>query len=239
MNHCCSFCRSFAVFGVLVDVSGSMKSALSLDGFHHKGAEVKRTHAILTSTLNIVKREVAHHRRRDSVFVCAFGLNNVNACDILASTLNIAKREFTHQGQDSLFELVSELENTRMNTCDLLSLLELVEELKHDGRTYHDKLIDIAMEHGAPQAKEWIPKHLSEFEARLLHRALMTDKSLIPGLVELIPGEATLGRVKAGGGVAGGAAAALAASMLPFFLPAMAITVPIARYASAKYAQKN
>ena len=227
------------MFGVLVDVSGSMKSALSLDGSHHRGAEVKRTHAILTSTLNIVKREVAHHQRQDSVFVSAFGLNNVNACDLLASTLNIAKREFAHRGQDS----VSELENTCMNTCDLLSLLELVEEskLKHDDHTYHEKLIDIATEHGAPQAKEWIPKHLSEFEARLLHRALMTDKSLIPGLVRLIPGEATLGRVKAAGGAAGGMAAGgmAAAVAVPLLGPLGFLAIPIAGYASAKYAQKN
>lgn len=91
------------MFGVLVDVSGSMRSALSVDESHRPGADVERTRAILTSTLNIVKQEVAHHQRQDSVFVSAFGLD----------------------------------------TCDLLSLLELLKEskLKHGCMSlYHRKL---------------------------------------------------------------------------------------------------
>ena len=99
------------------------------------------------------------------------------------------------------------------------------------------------LEHGAPQAKEWIPKHLSEFEARLLHRALMTDESLIPGLVRLIPDEATLGRVKTGRSVAGAMAGETVKTAWPFtgvlqFTGLLPPALTPTRYASAKYAQK-
>ena len=61
-----------ALFGVLVDVSGSMRSAYALD--RSNDASVERTHAILTTIMNIVKSEIVHHHRRESIFGCAFGL---------------------------------------------------------------------------------------------------------------------------------------------------------------------
>lgn len=58
------------MFGVLVDVSGSMQSAYALDRSHQ--ADVERIHAILTTLVSIVKREIAHHKRKESIFVGAF-----------------------------------------------------------------------------------------------------------------------------------------------------------------------
>ena len=60
------------LIGVLLDVSGSMKGKYSLDKSHD--ASVERTHALLTTIINIVGQEVDKHRRRDSIFACAFGL---------------------------------------------------------------------------------------------------------------------------------------------------------------------
>ena len=51
-----------ALIGVLVDVSGSMRSAYELD--RSTDASVERTHAILTTIIDIVKREVVRHGRR-------------------------------------------------------------------------------------------------------------------------------------------------------------------------------
>ena len=68
---------SEALFGVLVDVSGSMSSAYALDT--STDASVQRTHAIFTTIMNIVKREVIHHHRQESIFACAFGLRS-NKC---------------------------------------------------------------------------------------------------------------------------------------------------------------
>ena len=61
------------MFGVLLDVSGSMESAYSLDTSHD--ASVERTHAIFTSVSNIAKQEVARHERQEKIFVSAFGLS--------------------------------------------------------------------------------------------------------------------------------------------------------------------
>lgn len=73
-----------AIFGILLDVSGSMRSAYALDTSHE--ANVEHTHAVITTIVNIVKREVAHHQRQESVFVSAFGVKGGHAetCDLLS-----------------------------------------------------------------------------------------------------------------------------------------------------------
>ena len=72
-----------ALFGVLLDVSGSMQSAYALD--RTTDASVERTHALLTTIINIVKQEAVRHFRQESIFACAFGLNNrsVKTCDLI------------------------------------------------------------------------------------------------------------------------------------------------------------
>ena len=71
------------MFGVLVDVSGSMRDAYALD--RSNDASVERVHAIITTILNIVNKEVTHHHRRDEIFVSAFGLDvQVDTCDLIA-----------------------------------------------------------------------------------------------------------------------------------------------------------
>ena len=64
---------SDTLFGVLLDVSGSMRSAYALDRSHD--ASVARIHSIFTTIINIVRREAVHHGRRESIFACAFGLD--------------------------------------------------------------------------------------------------------------------------------------------------------------------
>ena len=71
------------MFGVLVDVSGSMQKACALDS--SKDTSVERAHAIITTILNIVNSEVNRHKKDDEIFVGAFGLEaEVNTCDLIA-----------------------------------------------------------------------------------------------------------------------------------------------------------
>ena len=76
------------MFGVLVDVSGSMQRAYAVDyGSSVDKLNVERTHAILTTVLNIVKRETIHHEQEDSesIFVSAFGLREpAVTCDLIS-----------------------------------------------------------------------------------------------------------------------------------------------------------
>jgi len=66
------------MFGVLVDVSGSMESTYAVD--RSNDTSVERTHAIFTAILNIVKGKVDHE---ESIFACAFGLNgDIETCDL-------------------------------------------------------------------------------------------------------------------------------------------------------------
>ena len=146
-----------ALFGVLLDVSGSMESAYIVD--RSTDANVERTHAILSTIMNIVKREVVHHGQRKSIFACAFGLQ-----------------------RDPIV------------TCDLLSLLEYFAF----PRSGYQALIDLAVQHGAPQAEPWVRKYLSELEARIVYSRLCSDTTLIRKLIELIPlSEATSAKTSA------------------------------------------
>ena len=74
------------MFGILVDVSGSMAGTFDLDRSRSVGVE--RAHAIITTVLKIVKTEASRHKREDQIFVSAFGLaekrNNVVTCDLIA-----------------------------------------------------------------------------------------------------------------------------------------------------------
>ncbi len=91
-----------------MDVSGSMQSAFALDS--SKDASVERVHAIITTTLNIVKAEVNHHNRSDEIFVTAFGLNSVGTCNLIALLRLIAGPEKLRslEPHDALVELAKE-----------------------------------------------------------------------------------------------------------------------------------
>ena len=73
------------MIGVLIDVSGSMETAFnSID--KSQRSNVKRIHAIFTSLMNVVHREVAHHNRQESIFVSSFGMGKIfpETCDLVA-----------------------------------------------------------------------------------------------------------------------------------------------------------
>ena len=72
------------MFGVLLDVSGSMQNAYALDVDRTRDASVQRTHAVVTTIANIARREAKHHGRQDSIFTCAFGLSKqTDICDLV------------------------------------------------------------------------------------------------------------------------------------------------------------
>jgi len=137
-----------AMFGVLVDVSGSMESAYALD--RSSDASVERTHAILTTIMNIVKREVARHDRRESIFACAFGLNKegtqgIVTCDLISlleyiaggprdghqALIDLAKQHETPQAEPWIRNHLSQLEARILYTalCSDPSLIQKLVEL--------------------------------------------------------------------------------------------------------------
>ena len=70
------------MFGVLLDVSGSMRQAYALDTSHD--ASVQRTHAVFSTVANIVKREANRHNRQESIFATVFGLEGpTTTCDLI------------------------------------------------------------------------------------------------------------------------------------------------------------
>ena len=60
-----------------------MKAVYDLDWSQH--INVERTYAILTTVMNIVKKEVACHKRQEIIIVGAFGLHRTvtETCDLL------------------------------------------------------------------------------------------------------------------------------------------------------------
>ena len=97
------------MIGVLVDVSGSMKSAYALD--RSSDVNVERIHAILTTVVNIVKREVVHHELRESIFACAFGLCGPTVtCDLISllEYIALAKDSQGKDGYQALIDLAKQ-----------------------------------------------------------------------------------------------------------------------------------
>ena len=98
------------MFGVLVDVSESMKEAYALNELHHDDVSVERTHAVFTTIAKIVEREVTHHDRRESIFACAFGMNNrvenINViCNLIELLVNL---RYFNTGREELIRLAKQ-----------------------------------------------------------------------------------------------------------------------------------
>lgn len=97
------------MFGVLLDVSGSMQNAYKVD--RSRDTSVQRTHAVLTTIANIVKREVARHERQEIIFTCAFGLRKpTSICDLvpLLEAMRDAYRGEPHDAYEALVKLAKE-----------------------------------------------------------------------------------------------------------------------------------
>ena len=117
------------MFAVLFDVSGSMYEALSRDKAHD--TSVRRTHAMLTTTAEIVRQEVTRHNRHDSIFTCAFGLQKPTAiCDLIpllealresrqgapyAALIELAREERAPHAERWIRQQLTELEAAVLN----------------------------------------------------------------------------------------------------------------------------
>ena len=94
------------MFAVLFDVSLSMRKAYARDTSHD--TSVRRTHAVLTTTAEIVRQEVSHHNRHDSIFTCAFGLQKpTTTCDLIP-LLEALRESCQGAPYDALIELARE-----------------------------------------------------------------------------------------------------------------------------------
>ena len=74
------------MFGILLDVSNSMRSAYALDVDRVHDTSIQRTHAVVTTIANIARREAKHHGQQDYIFTCAFGLEehmHTDICDLI------------------------------------------------------------------------------------------------------------------------------------------------------------
>ena len=97
------------MFGILLDVSGSMKSAYSTDNRHD--VSVQRTHTLFTTVANIVGKEVANHKRQDRIFACGFGIQEpAPVCNLIP-----------------LFELLRDLRQSQSQPQDLVRLARQLE----------------------------------------------------------------------------------------------------------------
>ncbi len=111
---------------------------------------------------------------------------------ILTTVLKIVKAELNHHDRsDEIFVSVFGLK-AGVDICDLIALLHLIagpEELRR--LQPHDALVELAKEHGAAHAEQWIRLHLNKEDARELHRVLCFDTTLVSQLVHAIPPEST------------------------------------------------
>ena len=145
------------MFGVLIDVSGSMKTAYSLD--RSSDDEVERIHAILTTIMNIVKREVAHHDRQEYIFASAFGLKGrAQTGDLILMLDYLADREIRRRndGYKPLIGLAIQQRAPHVEKWIRRSLSEFEAEILYIGlrfdRSMIPKLIRLIPSSGATTA---------------------------------------------------------------------------------------
>ena len=157
--------------GALLDVSGSMKELLSLDRTVED--QVERTHAIISTLNKIVKKELHEHERFDCVFVSAFGLKDVNTCDLI-----------------QLLEYQEKLigDNTLRDHHDNHELKRVFEKDPfYRFMNGHEVLIKFAKEKDAPHAERWIQKALKQEEAGVLYMILSRNEKLTKKFIEKLP----------------------------------------------------
>ena len=171
--------------GVLIDVSLSMKEALTLD--KTLSGSVERTHAIATTLNGIVKKEIgAHHdhERCDCIFVSAFGLKDVNTCDLV----QLLKYQEMYTGSTDTIEL---------------------KDLNFQGRPVyysgHYNLIALAKARNASHVERWIQRCLTEAEAGVLYTVLSRDQKLTEEFIKKLPEKSsTISVLNATSGISGG-----------------------------------
>ena len=96
------------MYGVLLDVSGSMRSAYATGDRNHD-VSVQRTHTMFTTIANIVGKEVANHKRQERIFACGFGIEEpAPVCNLIP-----------------LFELLKDLRQSKSTPEDLVRLARL------------------------------------------------------------------------------------------------------------------
>ena len=168
------------MFGVLLDVSGSMEKAFA-PHYDKRGDltddRVKRSHGIITTLNNIVNQEINTYERKDMVFATAFGLQSdgVDTCDFIAL---LKKKK------------------------------EIDEKLDRWEKQYssigHKTLIQFAKEKNASHAEPWIKDKLSQIDAGILWEALKDDDQSTKKILDLIPAEGTHKSVQTASNVGSG-----------------------------------
>lgn len=176
--------------GVLVDVSGSMSNTYSLD--RTVSGNVERTHAIITTLNGIVKREseTHDHERCDHVFVSAFGLKDVNTCDLI-QLLEYEEKGVHDRCDPSKLELVRK-DSSYLRCNNIFEKLSFI--WSYGMRTGYDNLSEFANEKNAPHVDRWVRKSLTEAEAGVLYTILSSrddDDKLTQEFIEKLPGRWT------------------------------------------------
>ena len=98
------------MFGVLLDVSSSMRQAYALNISHD--ASVQKTHAVFSTVANIIKRELHQYSRQELIFASVFGLKgSTTTCDLIR-LLEILRKY--RQEKDPLVEMAEQLNAPHM-----------------------------------------------------------------------------------------------------------------------------
>ena len=188
--------------GVLIDVSNSMKDALNLD--KTLSSTVERTHAIATTLNGIVKKEISayDHERYDCIFVSAFGLRDVNSCDLIQLLKYLLQETFTESTDTTELEDKDSDGDNRM--------LEYVRRDQDDydqpsNETGHDVLVAFAKARNASHVERWIRKCLTEAEAGVLYTVLSRDKKLTEEFIKKLPEKSSsISAINTASGISGG-----------------------------------
>lgn len=195
--------------GILVDVSGSMKSSLQLHA-NLSDQQITRAQSIFTIIMNIVDREVSFSDDHD-VFVLAFGLEDVSTCDLLALLQYIQTLELKidGNGHENLLLLLTSLGISGLNTYVRTHMTEreaqflfyLYSERRNELREIAEQfsfstsdcctytngqtaLIELLASRRVTIAAKYVKEHVSEEQAQYLFKFYSREKEQLLEFVE-------------------------------------------------------
>ncbi|ETO30603.1 hypothetical protein RFI_06518 [Reticulomyxa filosa] len=168
------------ITGVLMDVSGSMKSKLNLDAVKFDKEEVTRAQTVFNTIFDLIKEDNSFRRADEKMFALAFGLVNeeVRFCDLITlldclepvCDINTCRSLLAKYNIKNVSSYIKRCDNSQMHRI-----------------VGHEPLIQMVIEGGAPYCRQYIQEHLSEEDAGFLFVNFAKRSDSLPKVIQELP----------------------------------------------------
>jgi hypothetical protein len=177
------------IIGVLMDVSGSMRTSLQLSEVNPGDENVSRAHSIIRTLINVTKSD--HRFDEQNIFCLAFGLERGCLCDLIAllDYVRETRARRTQFGSDiSYLKHLLSLSYVGISYDQEAHIEQSPGYLSDEWRIFsYEPLIRTLENNGAPFVRDYVRKHLNKNEASKLFEMFAERQDLIRKVIEDLP----------------------------------------------------